>query len=227
MDQARLEERLFNDILALVNVNTFPGRFINIDTLDGGGNSTQTKLLASYLQEVAGIPTVLTREPTDEEYGLAIRRVLRKKRSLMPIALQMLFAVDRADHLENLITPALAGGTWVLTARYALSQLAFGMANGLSAWQLLAANISYLWPNLNIVLMVPVEECLRRIDLRNRRSSDKRELFEVQETLERTLEAYRFLATRIPCVELVDGTGTETEVFERVRSTVEVLTPTS
>ncbi len=220
MDQAEFERRLFDDILTFVKVNTLPGKFVNIDTLDGGGNSTQAALLVVYLKHVCGIPAVLTKEPTDEEYGLAIRRVLRKERSLMPIALQMLFSVDRGDHVEELIIPALAGGSWMVTARYALSTLAFGMANGLSAWQLLAANVSYPWPNLNIVLVLPVEECLMRIDLRNRHTSDKRELFEAKETLERTLEAYQFLATQIPCVELVDGTGTEEEVFERVRKIV-------
>lgn len=216
-----LEAHLFDEILTLVKVNPLPGKFVNIDTLDGGGNSTQAALLAGYLNNHLGIPAVLTKEPTDEEYGLAIRRVLRKERKLMPIALQMLFSVDRGDHLERLILPALANGSWVITARYALSTLAFGMADGLPAWQLLAANVSYHWPNLNLVLVVPVEECLARIDKRNRRSTDKRELFEKEETLERTLAAYRFLATQVPCVELVDGTGTEAEVFARVRKIVE------
>ncbi len=220
MDQTEFEGRLFDDILTFVKVNTLPGKFVNIDTLDGGGNSTQAALLVGYLRNVMLIPTVLTREPTEKEYGAAVRRVLRNERSLLPIALQMLFSVDRADHLDHLIIPALGDGEWVVTARYALSTLAFGMATGLSAWQLLAANVSYPWPNLNIVMVLPVEECLWRIDLRNRRTNDKRELFEVQKTLERTLEAYQFLATQIPCVELVDGTGTETEVFERIRKIV-------
>jgi thymidylate kinase len=93
--------------------------------------------------------------------------------------------------------------------------------NGLSAWQLLATNASYIWPNLNLVLEVPVEECLERIDERNRKVAGERELFERRETLERTLAAYHFLAPLIPCVELVDGTGTEVEVFARVREVVE------
>jgi len=215
-----LEEHLFDEILTLVRVNSLPGRLINIDTLDGGGNSTQAALLAGYLKNIAKVSAVLTKEPTDEEYGRAIRRVLKKERTLSPIPFQQLFCVDRGDHLDRLIRPALSEGTWVVTARYALSTLAFGMANGIAAWELLAYNVRYPWPNLNVVLVLPIEECLRRIDRRNRGAQGQRELFEARETLERTLEAYQFLASQLPNVELVDGTGTESEVFARVRGLV-------
>jgi dTMP kinase len=114
VSQQEFEASLFDDILMLVKVNAFSGKFINIDTLDGGGNSTQVSLLAAYLN-TRGIPAVQTKEPTEGEYGLAIKRVLRKERNLSPIALQRLFSVDRSDHLDRLIVPTLFGGTWVVT----------------------------------------------------------------------------------------------------------------
>ena len=217
----RLEDHLFDEIRTLVQVNALPGKLINIDALDGAGNSTQAELLAEYLRSQKGIPTVLTREPTDEEYGKAIRRVLRKERTLSPLPFQQLFCVDRGDHLDQLILPALARGDWVVTARYALSTLAFGLAHDIFPWLLLGMNVYYPWPNLNIVLILPVEECLRRIDARNRRRSDQRELFETQAVLMRTLVAYQQLAKKLPNIVFVDGAGTEEEVAVRVRNVVE------
>ena len=211
----KLEDHLFDEIRTLVQVNALPGKLINIDALDGAGNSTQAGLLAEYLRSQKGIPTVLTREPTDEEYGKAIRRVLRKERTLSPLPFQQLFCVDRGDHLDQLILPALARGDWVVTARYALSTLAFGLAHDIFPWLLLGMNVYYPWPNLNIVLMVPVEECLRRMKDRPRK-----ELHEVKETLERTLAAYQQLAEKLPNVILVDGTGSQEMVFARVRGLV-------
>ncbi len=217
----QLKDPLFDTLKARIRVNDLPGKLINIDTLDGGGNSTQSALLAGYLKNIRGVSTVLTKEPTEEEYGQAIRRVLRKERELPPMALQMLFSVDRADHLDRFIIPALLDGVWVVSARYVLSTLAFGVADGLEAGRLLAMNLDYPWPNLNVVLILPVEECLRRIDIRRRRSGTKRELFETGAVLERTLAAYQSLAEELPNVVLVDGTGTEKEVFPRVRQVVE------
>lgn len=217
----KLEDHLFDVIRTLVKVNAASGKLINIDALDGAGQSTQTELLADYLRNQRGISLVLTREPTDEEYGRAIRRVLRKERILSPIPFQQLFCVDRGDHLDQLILPALDRGDWVVTARYALSTLAFGIANDIPAWLLLGMNVYYPWPNLNIVLMVSVEECLQRINARNRWVTDQRELFETRATLERTLAAYQKLAEKLPNAVLVDGMGTEEEVSTRIRRIVE------
>lgn len=226
---AKLEDHLFDEILTFVRVNNLPGKFINIDTLDGGGNSTQAALLAEFLSS-RGIKAVLTKEPTDDlEYGQAVRRVLRKERTLSPLPFQQLFCVDRGDHLDQLIQPALKRGDWVVTARYALSTLAFGLAHDISPWLLLGMNVYYPWPNLNLVLILPVEECLRRIDERNRGKNDRRELHEEKGTLERTLAAYQKLAEKLPNVVLVDGMGTEEDVLARVRQLVEdrLLTPDS
>lgn len=212
----KIEDHIFDEVTALVRVNAALGKFINIDTLDGGGNSTQAALLVDFLRS-RGISVALTKEPTDEEYGRAIRRVLKKERTLSPIPFQQLFCVDRGDHLDQLIRPSLERGEWVVTARYALSTLAFGMAHEIPSWFLLAMNVYYPWPNLNLVLVVPPKECLRRIEEQGR----PRELHEVKGTLKRTLTAYRRLAEKLPHVALVDGMGTEEEVSTRVRALVE------
>src|SRR3989304_5909052 len=92
---------LFGAILPDLQVNHLPGKLINIDTLDGAGNSTQSELLAAYLNNVLKLQTMLTKEPTDGIYGQLIRKVLKKEMRLDKWALQQLFAVDRSDHLDN------------------------------------------------------------------------------------------------------------------------------
>ncbi|GMR18990.1 MAG: dTMP kinase [Patescibacteria group bacterium] len=219
MKQSLLEEHFFDELLSLLQVNSQPGKLINIDTIDGGGNSTQAAFLCDYLRDTHGVPVILTREPTDDQIGFKIREVLQKQWQLPPVPFQLLFSADRGHHLDTLISPALERGDWVVTARYALSTLAFGMSHGIPAWQLLAMNISYPWPNLNLVLTVSPEECLqRKVKQQGQR---KLELHEVRETLEKTLEIYQLLAGLIPCTELVDGTGTEAEVFARVQKIVD------
>jgi len=208
---------IFGAILPYLKVNELPGKLVNIDTLDGGGNTTQAKLVATYLQNVCHIPTILTAEPTNGVYGQLVRDNLQGRRILPPMTLQLLFTVDRGDHLYNqLLMDGLAAGKWVVTARFSLSTLAFGISQGLFAWQLLAANVSYPWPNANFVLMTPVAECLDR--LKNR--GTKQELFEKKETLEKTERAYQDLSKRLPNVYLVDGTGDPPQIFERIKKII-------
>lgn len=209
---------LFLAIAPHLKINDLPGKLINIDALDGAGNSTQANLVSLYLKNVKKKKIIQTAEPTKGVYGQLIRDILQNRRYLVPLALQQLFSVDRGDHLYNQgINEALSLGTWVVTARYSLSTLAFGISKNLPAWQLLAFNVDYPWPNLNFVLRVPVDECLTRIENRG----TPQELFEKRETLEKVDQAYQDLAQRLPNVFLVDGMGDPPQVFERIKKIVE------
>ncbi len=223
MDRRRLEDHLFEEIAPLLEINSAPGKLINIDTLDGAGNSTQADRLAQHILKERKLDVFLTAEPTDGVLGEKIHEVLRGEWSLSAVPLQQLFSADRGEHLARLIMPPLRlrEGAWVITARYALSTLAYGMASGVPAWELLAMQIHYPWPNLTIVLVVPVEECLRRIAEREK----KRELFEHRDYLEKVLEAYHYLAGKLPAVELLSGEGTEEEVAVRVNRKVDEWFP--
>jgi len=216
----KLEDHLFEEILTLIKVNSLPGKLISFDTLDGGGNSTQVALLTGYLRS-RGIDVLETKEPTEEHIGKRIRAILRGEEHLLGLPLQLLFSADRGDHLGKLILPALKNGKWVVSARYGLTTVAWGTAQDVPSWVLLAANAYYPWPNLNIVLILPVKECLRRIDERNRRGTDRRELFEARAAMEANLKVLEQMAERLPNVVLVDGMGTEEEVFARVRKVVD------
>ncbi|NIT04461.1 dTMP kinase [Candidatus Saccharibacteria bacterium] len=213
---SKVEDQLFAQVTTLLKTNPHLGKLINIDALDGSGNSTQASRLVSYLENRLG-KVLLTKEPTEGKIGTRIREVLQKKWELSALPLQLLFSADRGHHLDEEIIPALKDGTWVVTDRYALSTLAFGTAHGIPAWQLLAMNVYYPWPNLVVVLDVPAEECARRIA----RGRGEKELFEATKTLKRVRKAYLALSKTLPNIELVDGVGSEEEVFARVRSAVE------
>lgn len=215
-----LEEHLFDEILTLVRVNDLPGKFISIDALDGGGNTTQAELLAGYLQGVRGIPVVASKEPTDEFIGRAIRAVLQKKEKLSHLPLQLLFGADRGHDLFEGLEPIVEGlkqGFWRVTARYTLTSLVWGKAHGVPLSLLLHANAYYPWPNLCLVLLNSVEESLRRLAKRG----GERELFEVEDSMRRNLETFKLLADRLPNVVLLDGEGSVPEVFARIRQVVD------
>jgi len=217
----KLEDNLFDEILNLVKVNSAPGKLISIDALDGGGNTTQAEHLSGYLKRDLGISAVATKEPTDEFAGRAIRAVLQKKEDLSHLPLQLLFGADRGHHLFNgpeKVVEGLNQGVWYVTARYALTSIVWGKAHGVPLSLLLHANAYYPWPNLCLVLLTSVEESLRRLKKRG----GERELFEVEESMRRNLETFQLLAQRLPNVVLLDGEGTEQEVFARVKEIVDV-----
>lgn len=92
------------------------GRFITFEGIDGAGKSTQIDFVATRLRE-QGIDVVVTREPGGTEIGEALRElVLRQSMSARTETL-LVFAA-RAQHVEQVIAPALAAGRWVVCDRF-------------------------------------------------------------------------------------------------------------
>jgi dTMP kinase len=102
------------------------GKFITIEGLDGCGKSTQLGKLAAALR-AQGIEVVLTREPGGTPAGESIRGVLLDSRTtgLDPMAEMALMFAARAQHLHEVILPALAAGRWVLCDRFTDSTEAY------------------------------------------------------------------------------------------------------
>ena len=103
-----------------------PGVLIVLEGTDGAGLSTQTALLAAHLRSKGEVSVISTKEPTSSHIGNLIRSALKHEWKPSPRALQLLFAADRAHHLENEIEPALQANKIVISDRYVLSSLAFG-----------------------------------------------------------------------------------------------------
>lgn len=178
--------------------------FFVLEGLDGAGTSTQLERLTTRLT-AAGRSVLATHEPTDGPVGRLIRQTLRgEANAVAPTCLPWMFAADRADHLSRRIEPALADGRIVLTDRYLHSSLAYQSLD-LPLADVFALNRHFRVPDLTVIVDVPVEECLRRIDVRGA----ARELFEEQERLEQIAAAYEpviaLLIARGDPIVRVDG----------------------
>lgn len=100
------------------------GLFISFEGVDGAGKTTQVERLRTYLTE-RGRTVVVTREPGGTELGIQLRQILLHGGDIAPRAEALLFAADRAQHVAQVITPALERGAVVITDRYLDSSLAY------------------------------------------------------------------------------------------------------
>jgi dTMP kinase len=100
------------------------GLLITVEGGEGSGKSTLARGLAERLRE-QGPSVCLTREPGGTEFGQAIERLLAGERMPSPIAELLLFEADRAQHVREVVQPALAEGMLVICDRFADSSLAY------------------------------------------------------------------------------------------------------
>jgi dTMP kinase len=149
------------------------GRFIVLDGIDGCGKSTQIRHLAQWLPVSGLMPStaglICTREPGGTPLGQSIRDLLlHTEADQVPsvTAELLLYAADRAQHVDTVIRPALLRGDWVLSDRFAGSTLAYqGYGRGLDhqlITRLESIATTGLVPDLTVCLMVPVEVSLQR-----------------------------------------------------------------
>jgi len=144
------------------------GRFITFEGGEGAGKSTQARLLARRLK-AEGYPFVLTREPAGTELGRWLVRLLAEKGPpLDPMAELLLFEAARAQHVAEVIRPALERGDTVICDRFTDSTLAYqgcGRGLDLSLIRTLSdAATGGLAPNLTVLLDTPPEVGLARKD---------------------------------------------------------------
>ena len=175
------------------------GKFIALEGLDGSGQSTQRVLLKKWFDS-NGKKCLSTKEPTDSLVGGLIRAQLTGEWRSSAEALQLLFAADRALHLEKDIVPALEQGLHVVTDRYFFSSIAYGMVGVDKEW-LKAINSRFRLPDVTIYLDVRPSECLRRL------TGDRvrLELFEKEEYLKQVRENYLELSTEYSNFYVLDG----------------------
>lgn len=149
-----------------------PGLFVAFEGGEGVGKSTQIARAAAWLRE-QGRAVVHTREPGGTDLGSEVRRLLLAPEArLTARAEALLYAADRAQHVETVIRPALAQGQVVLTDRYVDSTLAYqGAGRGLSVEQ---ARVITDWatggllPDLTVLLDLDPRAGLRRAVERGR-----------------------------------------------------------
>ena len=193
------------------------GRFIVFEGGEAVGKSTQASLLAERLG------ALLTREPGGSAVGEALRRLLLDL-PLVPVpeAEALLMLAARAQHVAEVIEPALARGADVVCDRYSASTLAYqGYGRGLAVGELQELDdwaTGHLAPDLIILLDLPLEVARRRL---HSATLDRIEAGG-DEFLERAQAGFRQLAAADPARwRVVDAGGSVDEVAERVWTVVE------
>ncbi len=169
-------------------------RFIVLEGMDGAGTTTQMKAIGEAFDQAA-VECHATFEPTTSPLGALVRSILGKEYVTTPLALAMLFAADREDHLHNPLNGILRSldkGKVVISDRYLFSSLAyqsvelgFEVVNSLNQFPL---------PKFVIYLDTPIEACLARIDARG----SQKELFERREFLQHVRDNYELIFADLP-----------------------------
>ncbi|HEY6748429.1 MAG TPA: dTMP kinase [Mycobacteriales bacterium] len=200
------------------------GMLIAFEGGEGSGKSTQTARLAEWLAE-RGVAVTTTHEPGATDFGLRIRGILLDSAdgSLTPRAEALLFAADRAHHVDTVIRPALDRGEVVITDRYVDSSLAYqGAGRSLSVDDVRRLSrwaTDGLKPDLTVLLDIDPEVGLERA-----RSSTKQHDRLERESLDfhrRVRAAFRSLADANPDHYLVvDAGGSPDTVATHIRLAV-------
>ena len=197
------------------------GKFIVLDGPEGCGKTTQARRLHEWLQD-QGKKVLLTREPGGTRLGETLRTALLDKRGpgVVPRAELFLFLADRAQHLEEVVVPALERGEWVVSDRFSTSTLAYqGIAQGLgleAVGEMDAFARQGVEPDLTIVLDVAAEVGLDRVSLFGHQKIEERGVAFHR----RVREGFLSLAAQDPRCVVIDASASESKVWGEVRRAV-------
>ena len=204
--------------------------FITFEGIEGCGKSTQAKRLVNRLRELA-VPLVFTLEPGGTSVGQKIRRILLDSRNqhLSPLAELLLYAADRAQHVEEVIKPALEQEKWVLCDRFFDATTVYqGYARGLDMKLIVTLNekaspgirpdITFL---IDCAVEVGLERALKRNKIQFQEGQDRFER-EKKDFHEAVREGYLTMAMEDrERFVVVDGTLKEDELEEIIFKHVE------
>jgi dTMP kinase len=203
-------------------MSSMRGRFITFEGGEGAGKSTQADALSRRLGTM-GIGILATREPGGSPGAEIIRHILLSgdAKSLGADGEALLFAAARADHVDTVIKPALARGTWVVCDRFIDSTRVYQGVLGKVESSLIAGleklTVGETQPDLTFVLDLPAETGLARA--RERRKNGAPDRFESEDlTFHETLNsAFRAIAKAEPdrCV-LLDATLPKIDIAHEV-----------
>jgi dTMP kinase len=189
--------------------------FVSFEGADGSGKSTQAELLRETLA-AEGREVVLTREPGGTELGERARELVLNGPQMGAWAEAALYAASRAEHVEEVIRPALARGAIVVCDRYIDSSLAYqGVARGLGIDAVLQLNLAVtggLLPDVTFLLLIDPNVAAGRYD-----NSDRLEL-EGAALQGKVDAAYRSLAERFPeRIVTVDADRPADQIRDEIR----------
>ena len=194
------------------------GYFLTFEGNDGSGKSTQARLLAERLRQI-GHEVVLTREPGGTKVGEKIREILldRKNTDMEPLTEAMLYAAARAQHVRQVILPALKKGHLVISDRYVDSSLAYQGAGRNLGFELVQRindpAIAGCMPDATVFLSLDPAEGITR-----RSRSNKIDRLEQEENSfhARVAAAFQGLVENDPRFITVTSQGNKSETAEQV-----------
>ena len=202
------------------------GKFITFEGIDGSGKTTQLRLLADELR-LKGFDVLATLEPGGTPLGRRLRAAfLETEETVAPLAELLLFAADRAQHVELLVKPALAEGKIVVSDRYADATIAYqGAGRGFpekTVSRIVELATGGLQPDLTLFFDLPIEKAVLRAKsrtndeaVRNRMDSETTDFYR------RVREAYLTIAEKEPKrFRIVEASGSVEEIRKSVMETV-------
>lgn len=199
------------------------GVFVCFEGGEGSGKSTQSRLLRAWL-EAAGHPVLLTFEPGDTEVGRELRRIVLDPATgeLSDRTEVLLYAADKAEHVDTVVRPALERGEVVITDRYVDSTLAYqgaGRALDVAEVERVARWATHdLRPHVTVVLDLAPAHGLGRFEERDRIEGESLEFHQ------RVREAFVAMAAADPDHYLVlDARLPADEIAAAVRDRVAPL----
>ena len=200
------------------------GFFVTFEGIEGCGKTTQIRHLTAHL-EGKRQPFLLTREPGGTAISDRIRQILLSSENsrMEPATEFFLYVASRAQHIAEVVLPALRDGKIVLCDRFADATLAYqGFGRGLNlAWLEEIHNrfLQGLKPDLTFLLDLPVEEGLRRAWKRMENQAVKEDRFEKEALAfhQRVREGYLLLARREPNrIVVLDGMKDEQTLHREI-----------
>lgn len=210
--------------------NTFPGKFIALEGIDGSGKTVQANFLAKNLEK-EGKTVFLTKNPTDGELGQFIRQVLQGKIELPLVSFQYLFSADRQIQQLDIIEH-LKKGEFVISDRYFWSSVAYGVSDkdgvdykNIAMFEVIAQSLlsmynQFIVPDTTFYLDVPIATGLAR-----RNDTDKeKELYENTEKLKKIESGYEWLLQQFPKeFVVINGEKTIEEVQKEILKRIQNL----
>jgi dTMP kinase len=200
-----------------------PPLFIVLEGIDGSGTTTQLDRLARHL-EARGRRVHPTREPSAGPVGRLLREILLGGHRRLDgaavdgLAMALLFAADRRDHLAREIDPMLAAGVDVISDRYLLSSLAYQAQEAERDWVAgLARDLRA--PDLTLLLDVPMAVAAAR----RRAAGRPDERYDADEVQSRVAARYRELCAADPRAVILDASAPIDEVTALVVAAVDRL----
>ena len=202
------------------------GRFITFEGIDGSGKSTQLRLIAGDLR-VRGFDVLTTFQPGGTPLGRRLREAfLETEENVHPMAELLLFAADRAQHVNFLIKPALAEGRIVISDRYSDATAAYqGAGRGFDEKiikQVIQLATDGLKPDLTLFFDIPIEKAILRTSARTDDETVKNRMdTETTEFYERVRNAYLKIAKSEPNrFKIIEAGGSIEDVHAKVSEIV-------